>query len=106
MKFYRELYWGEDIPEKNRFTTKFFLKVHKKSLMVYVIVLSRGSDQLEILSSLELLQDYYKANPPFVIGITKSKEEAIRLVQDMVQDCYEAYGHANLKYFLAHKEEG
>ena len=84
---------------------RFYLKVHKKSTLVYLITLNQGTDLLDITYSPVFLQPVYRQNPPFVIGITKSKETAIQLVSDMVQDCVDLYGNADLKYYLAHYGE-
>jgi len=105
MKFFRYLFWGDDIPEKERNQIRFYLKVHKKTVMVYLITLNQGSDQLDITYSPVFLQRFYHKHPPFVVGITKSKESALEVVRQMVEDCVALYGNADLKYYLAHYGE-
>ena len=105
MKLFRYLFWGDDIPEKERNQIRFYLKVHKKTVMVYLITLNQGSDQLDITYSPVFLQRCYHKHPPFVVGITKSKETALDVVRQMVEDCVALYGNADLKYYLAHYGE-
>ena len=54
-KFYKYLYWDENIPEKKRNRIKWRLKVSKRDIPCYVLTLCGGEDQLEIYNSAVLL---------------------------------------------------
>lgn len=104
-KFYKYLYWDENIPEKKRNRIKWRLKVSRRDKPCYVLALCEGRDQLEIYNSLILLQSYYRKNPRFIIGIAAGYEEAVNMVQRMAEDCYRKNGDADLKKYLAERTE-
>jgi len=100
-KFYKYLYWDENIPEKKRNQIKWRLKVSKRSMPCYVLTLCNGPDQLEIYNSLILLQSYYRRNPRFIIGIAGNYEAAVNMVKRLAEDCYAENGDLDLKKYLA-----
>lgn len=104
-KFYKYLYWDENIPEKKRNRIKWRLKVSKRDAPCYVLTLSEGRDQLEIYNSLILLQSYYRKNPRFIIGIAAGYEGAVNMVRQMAEDCYRKNGDADLKKYLVEQTE-
>lgn len=104
-KFYKYLYWDESIPEKKRNRIKWRLKVSKRDKPCYVLTLSEGNDQLEIYSSLVLLQSYYRKNPKFIVGIAAGYEGALDMVQQMAEACYRKNKDADLKKYLAEQTE-
>ena len=100
MKFYKNLYIGESIKKPNK--VKRRLKNHAKQLRIFVIILSKGSDQLEICHSILLGQPFYKKkeNRPFVIGIAGSYDEAVELVCRIASEAVVRNGNADLKKYL------
>lgn len=104
-KFYKYLYWDEEIPEKKRNRMKWRLKVSKRSLPCYVLTLCEGSDQLEIYNSFVLLQSYYRRNPRFVIGIAGSYDGAVCIVRQIAEECYKKNKDADLKKYLTERAE-
>lgn len=104
-KFYKYLYWDENIPEKKRNRIKWRLKVSKRDNPCYVLILSEGVDQLEIYNSLVFLQPYYRNHPKFIIGIASGYEEAVNMVQQIAEDCYLKNGNADLKKYLAERTD-
>lgn len=95
------LYLGESINREK--LDKIKKKLEKKPYFssVFLITLSRNaSDQLEIYAARQLSQSYYRKNPPHVIGIAGSHEEAVALVEQMVRECLEARGDCALKEYL------
>lgn len=82
---------------------KIIKKLEKRPLLsgVFVIAVSRNySDQLEIYQAKELAHRYYQNNPPFIIGLAGSKEEAFALVEELVQNCLKDRGDCALKEYL------
>lgn len=99
MKFYKKLYVGEGIQNSRR--VKWKLKHNAGQLMVFVIALADGSDQLEIYHCAFLQQRFYRKNPPYIVGIAGDYQEAVELVQQMIADIFKKTGNYNIKkYFL------
>ena len=94
MKFYKNLYIGETIHKPDKIIKK--LKKYKKQPGIYVIVYARDQNQLEIYQ-----QWFYKENPPAILGIAGSQDEAFALIQKIAQEAVEATGQANLTAYLA-----
>lgn len=99
--FSTNLYLGESIhPDK---VEKIKKKLVNRPLFsgVFVIALSKNySDQLEFYDAKQLHQRYYRNNPPYIIGIAKDKDEAISIIQQIVEECLKARGDCALKEYL------
>lgn len=96
-----KLYLGDSINEKK--LDKIMKKLKNKPLFsgVYLIAISRSaSDQLDIFDAKQLVQSYYKKNPPYVVGIAGNREEAVELVERIVRECLESRGDCALKEYL------
>ena len=104
-KFYKYLYWDENIPEKKRNRIKWRLKVSKRDNPCYVLTLGAGDDQLDIYNSLVFWQPYFQKNPKFIIGIAKDYGAAVGIVQQIAEECYAKNGNADLKKYLADRTE-
>ena len=104
-KFYKYLYWDENIPEKKRNRIKWRLKVSKRDIPCYVLTLCEGEDQLEIYNSAVLLQSYFRKNPKFIIGIAGGYGAAVGMVQQITEECYRKNKDADLKRYLAERTE-
>lgn len=101
LTFYPELYLGESISSDK--LDKLKEKLIKKPLFsaLYVIALSQNpSDQLEIYAARQLAQSYYSKYPPYIIGITANYDEAVSLVEKIVQECIKERGDCALKEYL------
>lgn len=96
-----DLYLGDSINEDK--LDKIIKKLERKPLFsgVFLITVSRNaSDQLDIFEAKQLVQSYYKKNPPYVVGIAGSHDEAVELVERLVQECLKARGDCALKEYL------
>lgn len=99
--YYEKLYLGESIDAQKLEKIKKKLETYPLFSGVFVITISRNpSDQLEIYEAKQLVQKYYQNNPPYIIGITKSKEEAIAIIRQIVEECMDARGDCALKEYL------
>lgn len=101
VQYHSKLYLGDGITEKK--LDKIKEKLGKNPLFsgVFLVAVSRNpSDQLDIFDARQLVQSYYEKNPPYVIGITKSREEAVALVEQIVQECLRERGDCALKEYL------
>lgn len=96
-----DLYLGDSINENK--LDKIIKKLEKKPVFsgVFLITVSRNaSDQLDIFDARQLAQSYYKKHPPYVVGIAGSHDEAIELVERLVQECLKTRGDCALKEYL------
>ena len=101
VRYHSKLYLSDGITEKK--LDKIKKKLEKKPLFsgVFLIAVSANpSDQLDIFAARMLAQSYYEKNPPYVIGITESHEEAVSLVEQMVRECLKERGDCALKEYL------
>ncbi len=101
VRYHSKLYLSEGITGKK--LDKIKKKLEKKPLLSGVFLISvsaNPSDQLDIFAARQLVQPYYEKNPPYVIGITESREEALLLVEQMVQECLLERGDCALKEYL------
>lgn len=100
-EYYSHLYLGESMNADK--LDKIKKKLEKKPLIsgVFLITLSKNpKDQLEIYDARQLVQTYYKKNPPYIVGIAADYEEAITLVEHIVRECVETRGDCSLKEYL------
>lgn len=101
LTYHPGLYLGESIRKEK--LDKIKKRLENKPLFsgVFLITLSRNaSDQLEIYAAKQLAQSYYRKNPPYVIGLAGSYEEAVTMVEQLVQECLKARGDCALKEYL------
>ena len=78
-------------------------KLENKPLFsgVFLVTLSRNSsDQLEIYDAKQLVQSYYKKNPPYVVGLAGNYDEAVALVMQITEECLTNRGDCRLKEYL------
>ncbi len=98
MKFYKNLYVGDTISNPDKIKRK--LKKHAKLVNVYVIVYAAQEKRLEIYHSLMLQQYYYRENPPYIVGIAGSQEEANELIRRIAEEAVQRTGKADLVGYL------
>lgn len=101
LTYHSGIYLGDSIRGKK--LDKLKKKLENKPLFsgLFLITLSmNASDQLEIYAAKQLAQSYYRKNPPYVIGITGTYEEAVKIVEQIVRECLEARGDCALKEYL------
>ena len=75
-------------------------RIGKTQLGIYLISLSCTSDQLDIFHCALLKQKYFDKKALQVVGIAEGREEAIFLVQQMLQDTVDAGMEADIKGYL------
>lgn len=101
INYHNRLYLGDSIQKSK--LDKLRKRLDKKPLScdAYLITISRNpSDQLEIFSAKQLVQNYYNQYPVYVIGITSDYNEAVALVEQIVQECLSTRGDCALKEYL------
>ena len=100
MKWYKNLYLGEEIaPKARKIINK--IKKNKPTIDVYVIALaSNPKNQLDIIPSWELLQKGYPTDCVRVIGLAQGKKEALQLVTSLVDEVYQKTGDVKILEYL------
>lgn len=101
INYHHRLYLGNNISESK--LNKLKKRLEKKPLFcdAYLITVSRNpSDQLEFFPAKQLVQKYYSQYPVYVIGIAADYEEAVSLIEKIVQECLQSRGDCALKEYL------
>ena len=101
LKFHPNLYLGESINVKK--LDKIMKKLKSRPLFagVFVVTLSKNpSDQLELYDAKQLVQSYYRKNPPYIVGVAGDNQEGIALIERIVTECLNARGDCALKEYL------
>lgn len=98
MKFYQNLYIGDTIKKPEKIKKK--LEKYAKLNNVWLIAYAEENSQLEIYHSLMLQQYYYRENPPYIIGIAGSHEEAAQIICRIAEESMRETGNADLTAYL------
>lgn len=98
MKFYKNMYIGDTVSDPDKIKRK--LKKYAKLTNVYIIAYVEKDSRIEIFHSIMLQQYYYKENPPYVIGIAGSKDEAQELICRITEEAVQKTGTADLITYL------
>lgn len=78
------------------------LEKHPERCNVYLLTTARnGYDQMEIYHTNTLIWPYYRKNPPYIIGIADSYEEALTLLEQITTECFKARGDLALREYLS-----
>lgn len=99
MKFYKELYCSKRIVSRKR-KICWKLKHNVGQLNIYVILLSKGADQLEIIHCAYLQQKTFDKKELCIVGIADRHDEALLIICDMMQEVVTQTGGANIKEYL------
>ncbi len=99
MNYYEPLYIDENYKHVTRLKAR--IRMSKIPMMDYAIVLSTGQDQLEIIQGSILRQPMYPRKGLFVVGISKSYDGAVLLVQRILEDTYQETGGYDMKAYLS-----
>ncbi len=100
-QYHPRLYLGESISESKLDKIKKRLKKQPLLSSVYLITVSENPrDQLDIFAANQLVQKFYSKHPVYVIGIASDYEEAVAIIEIIVQECIKARGDCALKEYL------
>lgn len=101
LTFHSKLYFGEGMKDKK--ADKIKKMILKKPLFagVYVVAFAHNpSDQLEFFDVKLLAQHYYDNYPVHIVGIAKDYNDALKLVEQITQECLNERGDCKLKEYL------
>lgn len=105
MKFYCNLYMDNYVlTNKKEIIQK--LENNEWQLEVYVIALSNHPhNQLEIFNSAMFLQNKIRKEQVLVIGITKGYNEALELVEKIMEEVYDNTKGTDIKAYINKKQQ-
>lgn len=99
VKYHKKLYVSPKC-EKNIFKIKMRIRLRKLFPKYTIIVISKGTDQLEYFETMLLKQPHFKKESFFIVGIAEDKGSAQKLVEQMVHDSVISGYQGNIKEFL------
>ena len=103
MRWYRKLYVSEAIGDKAG-RIKWNINHNAGTVSVYVIVFASNPDKLlDIIPAWQLMQKGYPKKDLKIIGLAKGYDDAIALVQQIVEETYANTGDVDVWSYL--KEE-
>ena len=105
MKWHSDLYVSESIG-KNVSKIKWKINHNAGTINTYVIALPSNPDNLlDMIPTYELMQKAYPKKNIHIIGLAKGYEEGINLIQEIIQEVYDATGAFNIRDYLNLKGE-
>ncbi len=105
MRYYKYLYVGESVKKKK---SKIISRLEKGKfqLDIHLLVLpGTENNQLEIINPNLFLQKNYPVTECFVVGIVKGFEEALEILEEIVQDVYNETRGADIRSYILNKEQ-
>ena len=105
MQYYRHLYLTEGLKKKK---SKIIEKLenNKFQMNIHIVTLSNNKqNNLEIYHSAVLLQPNFPHDDFFVVGIAKDYEDALELVEEIVQEVYNETKGADIRSYILRKEQ-
>ena len=102
MVFYDKLYISPLI--RNPRKIRRDLQRGKGHLTIYVLLLAHGpggGPQLEIMHCANLQTSYYRAHPPFIVGIASGRADAVEMGNDLTNEAFHMTGQWNAAKYLA-----
>lgn len=98
--WYSSLYVGK-LMKKEEKRVRRQLDAGKPSTRCFVITLAaNGSDYLDILSTDYLAQKALLERLPMIVGLAGTKQEALELVMQILQDCLRDSHEADIRAYL------
>ncbi len=99
--YHSQLYLSDSISHGDLAKIKANLKKKPATTDIYLITKALcPSDQLDIFHSKFLPQKFYDKHPLYVFGLTKTKDEALSIIEKMTQESLEKRGDANILAYL------
>lgn len=100
LNWYKNLYIGHNAKKKSK---KLIHKINQGAgvIDVYVITLAMNPvNSLEIFSANLLMQRAFRRNCPMIIGLAKGYDEAVEIVQQIVNEVYQKTNTAEIRAWL------
>lgn len=106
IKWYHTLYVDEKL-EKNLDKIIEKLENEKLTFRVFCIALASNSqNMLDIIDANELLFKHYKRNEICILGLARTRENAISLVVKIIEEVYKKTNDVKIREYFKEKEFG
>ena len=105
MRYYRHLYLEEKLKKKKE---KLIQRLESGRFQpgVHLVTLADGEGKhLEILNSALFLQPSFPKEDLFVVGITKGYEDALELVEKIVQEVYNKTNGTDIRSYILQRAQ-
>ncbi len=94
------LYVGEKL-EKKKDRVIASINNREAAYGVYLVAFASNTNNLfDILAANELLYPHYRRTDVHVLGLAKGREEAVRLVQEMIMEVYHNTGDFDVRGYF------
>ncbi|MGN0252179.1 MAG: hypothetical protein ACI4EH_12580 [Oliverpabstia sp.] len=105
LKWYKKLYIGDNAKKKAKATIKK-LNQGRLVLSVYVITLaSNEKNLLDFFPASHLKQKVLRSSCPMIVGLADGYEEALQLVQKIIEETYQCQGDTDVRTYLKNRLE-
>ncbi len=104
IRWYKDLYLSDGLDKKkaNKYKKTLAKKYFLKDFYVIAISLTQ-TDQLEFFSARQLMQPHMPKMGYDIVGLATNYDEALSLIEHIVQDVYEKTGDVALKDYFSDK---
>ena len=105
MRYYKYLYLAEGLRKKKE---KIIRKLDENRLQmnIHIIILAGNEkNQLEIYNSMVLLQPDFPHDDFLVVGIAKDYDNAVEVVEEIVQEVYNETKGADIRSYILEREQ-
>ena len=105
LKWYKKLYIGDNAKKKARATVRK-LNQGRLVLSYYVITLaSNEKNLLDFFPASQMKQKAFRSCCPMIVGLADGYEEALQLVQKIIEETYESQEDTDVRTYLKNRLE-
>ncbi len=103
LEWYKMLYIGENA-KKDAAKARRRLNHGKLQMNMFLVTYASNSENLlEIIGTEQLLQKSLHRRCPMIVGLAASKEEALQIVQQIVEETYEKQENVDVRRYLGER---
>ena len=103
LEWYKKLYIGENA-KKDAAKAKWRLNHGKLQMNMFLVTYASNPENLlEIIGTEQLLQKTISRRCPMIVGLAASKEEAMQIVQQIVEETYAKQNDADVRRYLSER---
>lgn len=103
LEWYKKLYIGENA-KKDAAKAKWRLNHGKLQMNMFLITYASNPENLlEIIGTEQLMQKTVHRRCPMIVGIAASKEEAVQMVQQIIEETYARQQDVDVRRYLSER---
>ncbi len=100
LEWYKKLYVGENA-KKDAVKVKRRLNHGKLQMNMFLVTYASNPENLfDIIGTEQLLQKTVHRRCPMIVGLASSKEEAIQIVQQIIEETYAKQNDVDVRRYL------